>query len=90
LVKVLRRQLFAEAKEKCTDLAKDFSDCSKEQGLMVIFNCRGKSDVWYGCLHKYYNEVEFKQYALERGFYIQPPKPQLNPFAIIEKINPFK
>lgn len=37
---VLRKKLQTQAKKKCDPFFKDFADCAKENGLLVIFNCR--------------------------------------------------
>ena len=37
---VYRKQFYLETHKQCTDSIKLFADCSKAQGVMVIFNCR--------------------------------------------------
>lgn len=37
---VLRKKLQLQAQQKCAPFFKNFAECSKENGLMVVFNCR--------------------------------------------------
>ena len=40
---VLRKKLQLEAKSKCDIFFKEFSECAKENNLMVVFKCRDKN-----------------------------------------------
>ena len=37
---VLRRVLQTEARKKCNDAIKNFADCAKTNGMMVVLQCR--------------------------------------------------
>ena len=37
---VLRKKFQLLAQQKCAPFFKNFGDCAKESGLMVVFNCR--------------------------------------------------
>jgi hypothetical protein len=36
----LRKILLKDARVKCTDIMKDFAECAKEKGFLVVVQCR--------------------------------------------------
>ncbi|XP_050389882.1 COX assembly mitochondrial protein homolog [Patella vulgata] len=61
-------------KEKCQEEIIAFGKCSKEQGFMMPFKCRGQAKILEKCLTAWYENEEFQkqckeEYLEERTFY---------------------
>jgi ribosomal protein S12 len=68
---VLRKQLQLEARQKCQHAFKAFSDCAKETGLLVVFQCRQQNSDMSTCMEQHYNEEEFKKFCDREGVQVQ-------------------
>lgn len=69
---VLRKQLKNEAIAKCNWAFRDFAECSKAEGLAVVFKCREVNEIMGKCMSDHYNEEVFQKYAAERGYKAAP------------------
>lgn len=73
--------------EKCVDEVAAFTECCKENGLLMMFKCRGENCKLKECLTKWYNDEDFKEhcknlYLTERSNYRRtgiPTKTRLQP-----------
>lgn len=45
--------------EKCVDLVKDFGECCKENGLLMVVKCRKENAVMRDCYEKWYTNESF-------------------------------
>lgn len=63
----VRKELSMIATKKCDSFLKAFSECAKEQNLMVVFNCRKHNREMNECLHQYTNDEAFEAYKLKRS-----------------------
>ena len=52
------------ALKKCDEFTRQFGECSREQGLLVIFKCRNQLNALNGCLKTYNSDEEFEKYKL--------------------------
>eukprot|EP01040_Poterioochromonas_malhamensis_P005080 gene5080-5445_t len=64
----LRRELATIAHAKCSEYGKAFSDCSQREGFKVVFTCRDECAALKDCVSKYYNEPEFNNFLVEKGY----------------------
>ena len=64
---VLRGQLGDRALRKCEGLTKAFADCARDQGLMVVFNCRGHNNSMNECLRHWNSDEKFEEFKRERA-----------------------
>lgn len=60
--------------EKCFKEVKEFSECGKNAGLLIVINCRQENTKLKECLTKWYQNDEFKErckqeYLKERSEY---------------------
>lgn len=65
----------------CLDEVKQFSECSKNEGFTMIFNCREARDVMVACQKSWLDKPEFnagvtEEYLNERSHYRQTGKKQ--------------
>ena len=58
----LRKEFKELAMEKCSLPIKAFAECSKEQGIMVVFNCREYQKDLNDCMHVYNSPEAFEKY----------------------------
>lgn len=63
---MLRKELNDIALQQCQEKVKDFVECSKASGLLVVFQCREKNKVMNACLSQFTSEEEYKKYKLQR------------------------
>ena len=59
---LLRRDMKDEAKEKCKEFIGSFAECSKEQGLWVVINCRDKLKELNACMAIHNGEEAWQKY----------------------------
>ena len=62
-----RKELSAIATKKSDAYLAAFSNCAKEQNLLVVFNCREENRAMNACLSQYTNETAFEEYKLRRS-----------------------
>lgn len=60
--------------EKCIEEVKQFSDCCKENSVLMVISCRKENDSLKECLAKWYKDDDFKkrcteEYLKERSEY---------------------
>lgn len=64
---VLRKKLQNEGRDKCDEFFKAFGKCAKEQGMMVVINCRKENRAMSDCMERTCNEKEFEKYLVSHG-----------------------
>eukprot|EP01036_Dinobryon_divergens_P026993 gene26994-35698_t len=45
----------------------NFAECAKENGLMVVFNCRTQNSAMSACMEQHCNEEEFQKFLKAEG-----------------------
>ena len=63
----LRKEFKELAMEKCSLPIKAFAECSKEQGLFVVFNCRDYQKDINDCMHVYNSPEAFENYKKQHS-----------------------
>ena len=71
---VLRKKMENEAKTTCAPYFKAFGDCAKENGLMVVINCRRQNKEMSDCMDFHCSDKKFDEYLTFHNIPI-PPKP---------------
>lgn len=59
---ILRGQFGQVALAKCDKFTKAFGDCAKDQGLMVVFNCRKHNNSMNECLRTWNSDEKFEEF----------------------------
>ena len=59
-------ELHEIALAKCDTTIKAFVECSKDNGLLVVFNCRAHNAAMNDCLTSYKNADQFAKYKALR------------------------
>eukprot|EP00282_Hemiselmis_andersenii_P034923 CAMPEP_0169458604 /NCGR_PEP_ID=MMETSP1042-20121227/17522_1 /TAXON_ID=464988 /ORGANISM="Hemiselmis andersenii, Strain CCMP1180" /LENGTH=109 /DNA_ID=CAMNT_0009570999 /DNA_START=102 /DNA_END=428 /DNA_ORIENTATION=- len=54
------------AAKKCDPIIKAFVDCSKANGLMVVFNCRKQNEAMQQCMHEETTEEKYEAVRVQR------------------------
>lgn len=67
----LRNEFKKEAVEKCNLQLQAFSDCAKEEGVMVVFRCREFKKAVDECMMVYNSQERFELYKKEHEKDIQ-------------------
>ena len=62
----LREELHEIALAKCDNIIRDFVDCSKASGILVVFKCREQNKNMNDCLTSYKNAEAFERYRSMR------------------------
>jgi len=62
----IRKQFLAESRRICDDKVRAFVDCSKENGLMVIFRCREENKIMNECVQNYTTDEKWEQFRKEK------------------------
>ncbi|CAI5725519.1 unnamed protein product [Hyaloperonospora brassicae] len=62
----LKQELSDIAIAKCRSVAEQFAECSKANGLMMVFRCRDHNRALNACLKQYTNDEEFEKYRQQR------------------------
>ncbi|CAK4702728.1 hypothetical protein LEN26_009033 [Aphanomyces euteiches] len=62
----LKQELNAIALQKCREYTSAFVECSKENGMMVVFKCREQNRVLNECLHQYTNKEALEALRAEK------------------------
>ena len=58
----LREELHEIALAKCDSVIREFVDCSKEAGILVVFKCREQNKGMNACLTSFKNAEAFERY----------------------------
>jgi len=58
----LRSEFKSIAIEKCKDKLQAFGKCSEDNGLLVVFRCRGVLKEMNACMATYNSNEEFEKY----------------------------
>ncbi len=61
----------AEVLSKCRPFVEAFANCSKENGMMVVFKCREQNDEMNKCINDDYSQEKFEKYAIDHGYKLQ-------------------
>ena len=61
----LRKEFKEIAMDKCKLQIKAFAECSKEEGVMVVFRCRDFQTAVKECMYTYNSPEAFEKYKLE-------------------------
>jgi len=79
---VLRRAMRAEAQKKCDSKVKAFGECARQQGLMVVINCREQNKAMSSCMDEHYNEEIFRKFLSDNGY--PPPQPPRSLLQVVD------
>ncbi|GAB5036036.1 cytochrome c oxidase biogenesis protein [Nannochloropsis oceanica] len=63
----LRDELALHARKECKDALGAFAACAKENGMFVVFKCRGLNNAMNACLSEYTSESKFEEWKKTRG-----------------------
>ena len=66
LEKNLSEELQMIALQKCDHKVRQFAECAKAQGMLVVFKCRGENREMNKCLSQYTNPEAFAVYKAAR------------------------
>mmetsp|Transcript_27249 Transcript_27249/g.31096 ORF Transcript_27249/g.31096 Transcript_27249/m.31096 type:complete len:107 (-) Transcript_27249:164-484(-) len=58
----IRQDFKEEAQKKCSTEIRNFAQCAKEKGLMVIFSCRSYNRAITECMFRYNSDEAFAKY----------------------------
>mmetsp|Transcript_5487 Transcript_5487/g.9001 ORF Transcript_5487/g.9001 Transcript_5487/m.9001 type:complete len:92 (+) Transcript_5487:111-386(+) len=64
---VLRKKLELEAHEYCRKEITAFGDCAKNNGLLVVFNCRKENMAMGSCIDSQCTEQKFDAFLIRQG-----------------------
>ena len=62
----LRKMFLANARQQCDPIVRKFVECSKENGMMVVFNCRQENTDMNDCVRQYSSDEKWKAYRKEK------------------------
>lgn len=61
-----RQQFWADARANCDAAIKEFVECSKEHGMLVVIKCRSSNKAMNQCLSKYTTEELWEPFKAAR------------------------
>mmetsp|Transcript_60523 Transcript_60523/g.106356 ORF Transcript_60523/g.106356 Transcript_60523/m.106356 type:complete len:100 (-) Transcript_60523:108-407(-) len=64
---VLRKKLAIEAQNICAEECKQFGECAKKSGLLVVFKCRSENLAMSNCLDKHTTDKDFENLLVREG-----------------------
>lgn len=74
--------------ELCHEESRIFSECAKEKGFRVVFDCKPQLKVFTECSNRYFRDEEFRkqmteEYLAKRNKYRQTGEAERSPFKRI-------
>ena len=72
----LHTEFLRECRKQCDPAIRAFVECSKREGLLVVFRCREQNKAMNACLHPLSTDVKYEEWKKKLGIVSTPDGPK--------------